>query len=247
MKKLSFIIFMLSFLFIGLNSCTLFSKMPSADKEDSKCNSLLNTNMDTVSYMIGSEIGTSFKTNFIDIQPTALLAGVEAALQGNDTLFTEEEKNEIMTTFQFQLQMAEMERQEKVAAANRIEQDSFLTQNKKKEGILETPSGIQYKIITLGTGPKPLETDTVRVHYEGRFIDGEIFDASRKHGTEPVEFPLNRVISGWTQGLQLMPVGSTFELYIPAHLAYGERGNDRIPPSKMLIFIVELLDIVNEE
>lgn len=244
MKKLFFTIIILSAFMIGFNSCSLGSKTTCKKGKNTKTATLLKTNMDTVSYLIGTELGLSFKGNYIDIKPEALRAGVEAALRGDESLFSDEAKDEVMTAFQFKLQMAEMERKEKISAENRQEQENFLTENKKKQGILETPTGIQYKIIKLGTGEKPAETDTVQVHYEGKFIDGEVFDASRKHGTQPVEFPLDRVIAGWTQALQLMPVGSTFELYIPSNLGYGERGNDRIPPSKMLIFEVELLNII---
>lgn len=214
-------------------------------KKSEKCGSKegFTTQMDTVSYMIGQEIGSSFKTNFIDIKTAALLKGIEDAMKGNDSLFTPEVKDQVMTAFQNQLQLADFERREKVASANRQEETDFMTANRAKEGVMETESGIQYKVIRLGAGEKPVSTDTVQVHYEGRFVDGEVFDASRNHSAEPTEFPLNRVIPGWTEALQLMPVGSVFEIYLPAALSYGERGNERIQPNKMLIFKVELIGI----
>jgi FKBP-type peptidyl-prolyl cis-trans isomerase FklB len=225
------------------SSCGILKKgAPGKDSNDK----MFATTMDTVSYLIGQEIGSSFKNNFIDISGEALLKGVMDAVAGKTDLFTEEVKNDVMTAFQFRLQMAEMERREKVSAENRQEQETFMAQNRKNPVIQQTASGIQYKVIIPGNGEKPTTTDTVRVHYEGRFVSGEVFDASRNHGPNPVEFPLNRVISGWTEALQLMPVGSTYELYIPADLAYGERGNDRIPPAKMLIFTVELIGIVRK-
>ncbi len=214
-------------------------------KKSKKCSSKAEfaTQMDTVSYMIGQEIGSSFKTNNIDIKTEALVKGIEDAIKGNDSLFSPEVKDQVMTAFQFQLQQADFERREKISAANRQEEFDFMNANRTKEGVIQTESGIQYKIITLGTGEKPVATDTVQVHYEGRFLNGEVFDASRNHSPAPTEFPLNRVIRGWTEALQLMPVGSVFEIYLPAELSYGERGNERIEPNKMLIFTVELLGI----
>ncbi|MFO7722184.1 MAG: FKBP-type peptidyl-prolyl cis-trans isomerase [Bacteroidales bacterium] len=231
--------------FAVIISLTSSCGMLKRDTSKSASNDILfNTTMDTVSYLIGQEIGSSFKSNFIDISGDALLKGVMDAVEGKTDLFSEEVKNDVMTAFQYRLQMAEMERREKVSAENRQEQETFMAENRKNPLIRETASGIQYKVIIPGEGEKPVATDTVRVHYEGRFVNGEVFDASRNHGLNPVEFPLNRVISGWTEALQLMPVGSTYELYIPADLGYGERGNDRIPPAKMLIFTVELIGIV---
>lgn len=119
----------------------------------------------------------------------------------------------------------------------------FLDANGKKEGVTTTASGLQYKVIKAGTGAQPKATDTVKVHYKGTFLDGKTFDSSYDRG-EPISFPLNRVIAGWTEGVQLMPVGSTYEFYIPSNLAYGERGaGGVIPPNSTLIFVVELLDI----
>lgn len=214
-------------------------------KKSARCGSKAEfaTQMDTVSYLIGQEIGSSFKTNNIDIKTKALVKGIEDAMNGNDSLFTPEVKDQVMTAFQNQLQQADFERREKIASANRQEETEFMTANRAKEGVMETESGIQYRVIRLGAGEKPIATDTVQVHYEGRFVDGEVFDASRNHSAEPTEFPLNRVIPGWTEALQLMPVGSVFEIYLPAALSYGERGNERIQPNKMLIFKVELIGI----
>lgn len=204
------------------------------------------TLMDSVSYILGTEIGSSFKSNNIEVNSQLFLLGLEAAMEGQDTLLSEQEKDQVMTAFQFRLQMAEMERREKESAENRQEQETFMARNRKDPTVMETESGIQYRVLVMGEGEKPKATDTVQVHYEGRFVDGEVFDASRQHMTEPFEFPLDMVIPGWTEALQLMPVGSTFEIYLPAHLGYGERGNERIPPSKMLIFTVELHGIVRD-
>jgi FKBP-type peptidyl-prolyl cis-trans isomerase len=239
MNNRSLLIIFVSASVLLMSSCGIAFK----GKKQQVAQPLFQTTMDSVSYIIGTEIGASFKTNQIEIASNALIRGVEDAMKDSDTLLTAQQKEDVMTAFQFRLQMAEMERKEKISADNRQEQESFMKENRKNPMIMETPSGIQYRILVAGGGERPMATDTVRVHYEGRFIDGEVFDASRKHSPEPVEFPLNRVISGWTEGVQLMPVGSTYELYIPADLAYGERGNERIPPAKMLIFVVELVGI----
>jgi FKBP-type peptidyl-prolyl cis-trans isomerase len=123
------------------------------------------------------------------------------------------------------------------------EGEDFLAANKSKEGVKTTASGLQYKVLKEGKGPKPKSTDTVKVHYRGTLLDGTEFDSSYKRG-EPVEFPLDQVIKGWTEGLQLMPAGSKYQFWIPANLAYGEPGNRGIPPNSTLIFEVELLEIV---
>jgi len=131
-----------------------------------------------------------------------------------------------------------------VIEKNKKEGEAFLDENKKKDGVQVTASGLQYKVIQMGNGEKPTETSTVKVHYKGTLIDGKEFDSSYKRN-QPAEFPLNQVIKGWTEGLQLMPVGSKFEFYIPYNLAYGEEGREPvIPPASVLIFEVELLDIV---
>lgn len=239
-KKLIPVLFVLISL-VGLSSCSL---MHCPKKSAKTKTAALATQMDTVSYFIGMEIGQSFKTNFIDIKSEALLKGVQDAMKGNDSLFSAEVKDSVMTAFQNQLQMADMQRREKISSDNRQEEETFMQENKKDPLVKVTDSGIQYKILVLGTGDKPAATDTVRVHYAGKFVNGEIFDASRNYGPDPVEFPLNGVIPGWTEALQLMPVGSIFEIVLPADLAYGERGYNKIPPAKMLIFVVELMEIV---
>lgn len=133
-----------------------------------------------------------------------------------------------------------MDKKSEAAKADGVK---FLEENKKKEGVQTTASGIQYKVNTMGTGPKPLATDRVKVHYTGKLIDGTVFDSSVERG-EPAVFPLNGVIPGWTEALQLMPVGSKWTIYLPSDLAYGERGaGQQIPPHSTLIFEVELISI----
>lgn len=130
------------------------------------------------------------------------------------------------------------------ASKNKKAGEDFLDANAKKEGVVALPSGLQYKVITMGTGEKPKATDKVKAHYRGTLITGEEFDSSRKHGDEPIEFALSGVIGGWTEVLQLMPVGSKWEVYIPQYLAYGERGSAGIPPYSALVFTIELEEIV---
>ncbi|MDR1222421.1 MAG: FKBP-type peptidyl-prolyl cis-trans isomerase [Tannerella sp.] len=131
--------------------------------------------------------------------------------------------------------------QNRVAEDNKVKGEQFLAENKTKSGVITTESGLQYKVITEGTGPKPAEVDTVVVHYVGKYLDGEEFDGSIKRG-EPAEFPVNRVIAGWTEGVQLMPLGSKYMFWIPSELAYGP-GNQSIQPNSTLEFEVELLEI----
>jgi FKBP-type peptidyl-prolyl cis-trans isomerase FklB len=134
-------------------------------------------------------------------------------------------------------------KEEKLYGANREAGRKFLAENKLKEGVITTPSGLQYKVLKQGNGVVPQRTDKVKVHYEGRLVDGTVFDASTKHGTEPATFRADQVIKGWTEALTMMPVGSKWQLYIPAELAYGERNMGNIKPYSALIFDVELLDI----
>lgn len=203
----------------------------------------LKSDKDKVSYSIGLEIGNSFKKQSIDIDTGALEAGIKDAMAGSKPLLNENEIKDVMTAFQKSLADKQAEKIKAATEKNSKDGEAFLAENKKKEGVKTTPSGLQYKVIKDGTGPKPKETDTVTVHYRGTLIDGTEFDSSFKRG-EPATFPLNGVIKGWTEGLQLMKVGSKWQLFIPANIAYGERGaGQMIGPNSTLIFEVELLSI----
>jgi len=164
-------------------------------------------------------------------------------LNNVDTIFTEQEFQAAMQKLQkIAMEKSEAKRLEE-AKLNKEVGQKFLESNKNNPGVYQTPSGLQYKVIKMGEGPKPTSTDKVKVHYEGKLINGKVFDSSYERG-EPIEFELNQVIPGWAEGLTLMPVGSIFELYIPSDLAYGDRSIGEIPAGSTLIFKVELLEIV---
>jgi FKBP-type peptidyl-prolyl cis-trans isomerase FklB len=182
----------------------------------------------------------------IDITPEVLIAGIKDALSGSKTVVTQEEIQQTLMTFQRELMSKQAELGKELGEKNKKDGEAFLADNKKKEGVKTTASGLQYKAITEGKGKKPTASDTVRVHYKGTLLDGSEFDSSYKHG-EPAEFSVSGVIPGWTEAVQLMPVGSKWQLFIPSKLAYGEQGQGReIGPNATLIFEVELLAIVDQ-
>jgi len=203
----------------------------------------LKTFNDSVSYSIGTDIGSNFKQQELEINVDALAKGLADALADKDLEITDVQSAQILNRFQKEMREKMQAKNDAEAAENAKKGEEFLAENKKKDGVKVTASGLQYKVIKQGNGPKPKLTDKVKVNYRGTLIDGTEFDSSYKRGT-PAEFPLNGVIKGWTEGLQLMPVGSKYEFYIPAELAYGARGPQTIGPNQTLIFEVELLEIV---
>jgi len=203
----------------------------------------LKTFNDSVSYSIGADIARNFEAQKLDINNEALMNGLMDVAKKGDLKISEEEALKVLTKFQQVMMAKKQEEVNKASSENSKKGEDFLAANKAKDGVKVTASGLQYKVITLGTGAKPLATDNVKVHYKGTLIDGTEFDSSYKRGT-PAEFPLANVIPGWIEGLQLMPVGSKFEFYIPGNLAYGERAPESIGPNQTLIFEVELLEIV---
>jgi FKBP-type peptidyl-prolyl cis-trans isomerase FklB len=211
-----------------------------------KGNAKLETQKDKVSYIIGQNIGRSFKQQGLDgdvIDLVKLRAGIEDVLTGAEAKLTEEQMAEIMTAFQQDMMKRADSVNKAKGAANKKAGEDFLAANAKKSGVVVLPSGLQYKVITEGKGEKPTLTSMVSVQYRGTLIDGKEFDSSIKRG-QPATFPVNGVIAGWTEALQLMPVGSKWMLYVPSALAYGEQaaGPD-IGPSSTLIFEVELLSV----
>lgn len=190
------------------------------------------------SYALGANIGENFKTTGIELIYDTFLQGVQDGMNGTNKL----SQNEMQVIFN-QLQQELQKRQQAEVEVEKEKGRAFLAENGKKEGVVTTPSGLQYKVVTMGTGAKPTATDKVRVHYHGTTLDGEVFDSSVQRG-ETIAFPLNQVIKGWTEGLQLMPIGSKFIFYIPSDLAYGDRGaGPSIKPGATLIFEVELFGI----
>lgn len=199
---------------------------------------VIKTKVDSLSAAIGVSFSNSLTSQGIsDVNIDVLTKTITAALKGEKTTFSSEEANKFIGEY-FQKMMEEK------GAAVKIEGEKFLEENKKKTGVTTTASGLQYSVIKMGDGPKPSATDKVKTHYHGTLTNGTVFDSSVDRG-EPVEFPVNGVIKGWTEALQLMPVGSKWKLYIPYDLAYGERAaGPQIPAYSALVFEVELLEIV---
>jgi FKBP-type peptidyl-prolyl cis-trans isomerase FklB len=195
-----------------------------------------------VSYCIGADIGGNFKKQELEVDAKALAAGFADAYTGKAAL-TDAEIKEVLNKFRTEL-MEKMNAKQKVAGDKNLKDgEVFLAANAKKDGVKVLPSGLQYKIIKSGTGKTPKATDTVKTHYHGTLVDGTVFDSSVDRG-EPATFPVNQVIPGWTEALQLMKVGDKWQLYIPSKLAYGERAmGPKITPNSTLIFDIELLGI----
>jgi len=195
------------------------------------------------SYALGLNIGRGLKQQPVDIDTPSLLRGLKDALAGGKALLTDQEVDAALAEMQAQLRAKQEEKKKQAGEANVKEGAEFLASNKTKEGVVTLPSGLQYKILKEGTGPKPAATDTVVCHYRGTLINGKEFDSSYRRG-QPATFPLNRVIKGWTEVVQLMPVGSKWQLFIPPDLAYGPNGaGPDIGPNATLIFEVELISI----
>ncbi len=203
----------------------------------------LDTVEKQVSYLLGVNNVRQMLGQGIELDLATFVKGAETAHAGEAALYDGQEAQAIFDGYQQSLQ-AKMEAAQAAASGqNAAASEAFLAENASKDGVQTTPSGLQYKVVTEGTGAKPVPSNTVRVHYEGKLINGEIFDSSIARG-QPTEFGLSQVIRGWTEGLQLMSVGSTYELYIPSELAYGANGPASIGPNQALIFQVQLIDIV---
>ncbi len=195
-----------------------------------------------ISYALGMDLGTQLKKQSVDIDPDILLQGLKAALSGTNALLTPEQAQAAINELQNQLRQKMAEAAKAMAEKNKKEGEAFLAANKTKEGVITLPSGLQYKILKAGEGQKPTADDTVVCQYRGTFVDGTEFDSSYKRN-QPATFAVKGVIKGWTEALQLMPVGSKWQLFVPSDLAYGETGRSSIGPNSVLIFEVELLSI----
>lgn len=204
---------------------------------------VLKDQKDKVSYSIGTDIANNLKKQSIDVDPDLLARGIKDAYSGSKPLLTEKEVHDTLTAFQKEMMAKMQEKQKKAGEKNKVDGEAFLAENKKKEGVKTLPSGLQYSVIKEGAGKMPKATDTVTVNYKGTLIDGTEFDSSYRRG-QPVSFPVNGVIAGWTEALQLMKEGSKWQLFIPSSLAYGEKGaGNTIGPNAVLIFEVELISI----
>jgi FKBP-type peptidyl-prolyl cis-trans isomerase FklB len=202
----------------------------------------LVTEKDKQSYAIGLNVGKSLHRDSVEIEPKFVLQGLQDALADGKVLLTDDQIKTVMTELQTQVQQKREEKRLAEAEADKKDGAAFLAANATKEGVVTLPSGLQYKILTAGTGPKPSATDSVVCNYRGSLLDNTEFDSSYKRG-QPVTLNVSGVIKGWTEALQLMPVGSKWQLFIPPDLAYGDRGQGPIGPNSTLIFEVELLSI----
>jgi len=203
----------------------------------------LKSETDKVSYSIGVNIGSSLRKDKIEINKAVLVQALQDALEGKPLSMTEEQMVQTMEDFKKSFAAKKQEMDKQAGAKNLADGKAFLEANAKKEGVKTTPSGLQYKVIKEGDGPMPKASDTVKTNYKGTLIDGTVFDASEKHGG-PAEFEVGGVIKGWTEALQLMKVGSKWQLFIPSELAYGARGaGGDIGPNSTLVFEIELVSI----
>ncbi|TYT23712.1 FKBP-type peptidyl-prolyl cis-trans isomerase [Luteimonas viscosa] len=206
----------------------------------------LKTEKEQVSYVIGMQIGDSLKAAKDEVDLDTVFKAVRSTIDGKEPVLTQEEAMQVMQDFSMRMQARQMAEIQESGKKNAAEGEKFLAENAGKPDVQTTASGLQYQVLSEGSGTKPKAGDTVRVHYKGTLLDGETFDDSYARG-EPVEFALAQVVPGWQEGLQLMPVGSKYKLWIPGKLGYGEQGTPGGPigPNATLVFEVELLDIVN--
>lgn len=205
--------------------------------------SSLATDKDKLSYSIGADLGKNFKTQGIDINPEALAKGMQDGMAGSQLILTEQQMKDVLNKFQKDLMAKRSSEFNKKSDENKTKGEAFLKENKSKDGVVVLPSGLQYKVVSAGTGAKPSKDDTVTVEYTGRLIDGTVFDSTEKTG-KPATFQVSQVIPGWTEALQLMPAGSTWEVFIPSSLAYGPRSvGGPIGPNETLIFKIHLISV----
>jgi FKBP-type peptidyl-prolyl cis-trans isomerase FklB len=205
--------------------------------------SAFKTQKEKLSYAIGMEMGKGVKSQGLDVDPTIMIQGLNDGISGGKSQMSEEELRQVISSLQQEIRQKQMQAQQAAAAENKTKGDAFLAENGKKEGVVVLPDGLQYKILTAGQGKKPAESDTVLCNYKGTFLDGSEFDSSAQAG-KPVPFEVKNVIPGFKEVLQLMPVGSKWQVVVPSNLAYGERGaGGVIGPNATLIFEIELVSI----
>lgn len=207
----------------------------------------LKTEKDKLSYAVGLNVGRSLQKDSVEVDPSVLVQGLKDALAGGKTQMSEDDARGIIQSLQADLHKKQEAQMAAAGEANKKQGDVFMAANKTKEGVVTLPDGLQYKILTAGAGPKPVASDTVICNYKGTLIDGTEFDSSYKRG-QPATFPVNKVIAGWTEALQMMPVGSKWQLFVPPDMAYGARGpSPLIGSNAVLIFEVELLSIKEKD
>lgn len=203
----------------------------------------LTSDKDKLSYSIGADLGKNFKSQGIDVNADVLAKGMQDGMNGAQLQLTEDQMKEVLNKFQKDLMAKRNAEFTKKSDENKSKGEAFLKDNKSKQGVVSLPSGLQYKIIEAGKGTKPSKDDTVTVEYTGHLIDGTVFDTTEKAG-KPATFQVSQVIPGWTEALQLMPAGSTWEIYIPSNLAYGPRSvGGPIGPNETLIFKIHLISV----
>lgn len=204
----------------------------------------LPTEKDQISYTIGMAMGKQLAEIKDEVDLDTVVEAMRAQVKGGKLLLTEDQAKGLMETFGQKMQAKQIAKMMADAKANQEQGDKFLAENAKKPGVVTTASGLQYQVVTAGTGPKPAGNEGVKVTYRGTLLDGKEFDSTQAHGGQPATMPLQGVIPGWSEGLQLMPKGSKYKFWIPAKLAYGEQAPPMIGPNQVLVFDVELLDII---
>jgi FKBP-type peptidyl-prolyl cis-trans isomerase FklB len=228
---------MRKFLAVGIGLTLLSGHASAAEVTD------LEDEKQKLSYSVGYQVGGDFRRQGVEIDPELVVKGVLDAQAGSEPLMTPQEMRQALTELRQQAAAAASQQREEQSAKNLAEGKAFLAENAEKEGVRTLPSGLQYQVLSEGEGDPPGATDNVTVHYRGTLIDSSEFDSSYGRG-EPATFPLDRVIPGWTEGLQLMRPGAKYRLFVPSELAYGERGSGaRIGPQSTLVFEVELLSV----
>ncbi|ROL58035.1 FKBP-type peptidyl-prolyl cis-trans isomerase [Bacteroidetes/Chlorobi group bacterium ChocPot_Mid] len=228
-------------LFFGLLLSTIEACSEKNGEIDTKVE--LKTQLDSVAYAIGVNLGTQLKTDSVMLDAKILAAAMQTIMKGDSSKLTQKQMQEVMTAFQSNLQSKQQERFMKEMESNKAEGEKFLAENQKKPGVKTTPSGLQYMVIKEGTGKKPTAESQVKVHYHGTLLNGKVFDSSIERG-QPAEFGLNQVIKGWSEGVQLMKEGAKYKFWIPDSLAYGPRGAPPvIGPNATIVFEVELLEV----
>lgn len=216
-------------------------------KQQAGSKAKLQTQQDKFSYAVGMDIGDSLQPFKKKLEPQKLMAGLEDSLQGNKTQLTQKQKTQVIQAYVKQMQAEHAKKQKAEAATNAKKSKKFLADNAKKKGVKTTQDGLQYKVLKKGTGAQPTKDDVVTVNYKGELPDGTVFDSSYKRG-KPATFPVNEVIPGWSEALQLMHVGGKYRLFIPPKLAYGKQGaGDKIGPNQVLIFDVHLLSVKKQK